>query len=332
MSDSSSKRYPEWEPLMTWVALIQTGSLSAASRHLGISQAAMSQRVKLLEEIFDTLLLDRTSRPARPTAAGNRLYEHATATLRSADEMMEGVRRISRSKRQIVRLGCSDSFAAAGGPIIIRALSSTAHQIRLWSGSTDALEQEVEQRKLDIAITPVEGLFTDGIRKVKLFSEPFVAALPASGEWNRLGTLTQLSQSLPLIRYSARSRNGKCIEAYLNANGDVIERTCEFDTTEPVLSMVSTGLGFALTTPLCIWQARHHIPQLKVVPLGAFRRKGTRYPPLSRTFYLSYRESELGPLVDELRNLIVQAFSRQVNPDIVAALSLGKEDAISVAV
>lgn len=328
MASTSLNRYPEWEPLLTWVALIQTGSVSEASRKLGISQAAVSQRVKLLEEIFGTPLLDRTSRPARPTAAGDRLFEHATALLRSADQMIEGVRRISRAKRQIVRLGCTDSFAATGGPIIIRALSSTAHQIRLWSGSADLLQKELEQRQVDIAITPVEGPTTDGIKRVKLISEPFVAALPASGEWNRLGTLTELSRTLPLIRYSARSHNGKCIDAYLSSNGDVVERTCEFDTTEPLLSLVSSGLGFAVTTPLCIWQARHHIPNLKVVPLSAFRRKNKAYPALSRTFYLLYRESELGPLADELRSLIVQTFLRQMNPDIVAALGYGSEDAI----
>jgi len=317
---------------MTWVALIQSGSVSQASRQLGISQAAVSQRVKLLESIFGTALLDRSSRPARPTAAGDRLFQHASSLLGGVDEMMDGVRRISRSKMQIVRLGCTDSFAAAGGPIIIRALSSTAHQIRLWSGSTDMLESSLQQRQLDIAITPIDDEVVDGIRKVKLFSEPFVAALPASGDWKKLATLTDLSRSLPLIRYAARSRNGKCVEQYLTANGDTIERTCEFDTTEPLLGMVATGLGFAITTPLCIWQARHHIPQLKIVPLTDFHRKGVRYPSLSRTFYLSYRESELGPLADELRNLIVQAFSRQVNPDIVAALAFGKQDAISVAI
>src|ERR1700744_3795999 len=106
MADAPPNRYPEWEPLLTWVALVQTGSVSEASRKLGISQAAVSQRVKLLEEIFGTSLLDRTSRPAHPTAAGDRLFEHATSLLRGADQMIEGVRRISRSRRQIVRLGC----------------------------------------------------------------------------------------------------------------------------------------------------------------------------------------------------------------------------------
>jgi molybdate transport repressor ModE-like protein len=323
MTESSPSRYPDWDPLLTWVTLVQTGSVSVAARTLGISQAAVSQRVKLLEEILGTPLLDRASRPARPTAAGDQLFEHATALLRGADQMISAVRRISRSKRQVVRLGCTDSFAATGGPIIIRALSSVAHQIRLWSGSADLLQQELEQRQLDIAITPVDGPTTDGIRRVRLFSEPFVAVLPATGDWAKLGPISELSRALPLIRYSSRSNNGKCVDAYLSANGDVVERTCEFDTTEPLLSMVSTGLGFALTTPLCIWQARHHIPQLKVVPLSAFRRKGKAYPELPRTFYLLYRESEFGPLADELRSLIMQTFQNQVNSDIVAAMSIG---------
>jgi DNA-binding transcriptional LysR family regulator len=331
MPDRSSKRYPEWELLMTWLALVETGSVSAASHQLGLSHAAVSQRVKLLEEIFHTSLLDRTSRPARPTAAGARLYDHAAAMLRSADHMVEGVRRISRSKRQIVRLGCTDSVAAAGGPIIIRALSSIAHQVRLWSGSTEQLEAELGQRQLDIAITAAEGLFTDGIRRVELFSEPYVAALPVLASWDSQGSLSELAKSLPLIRYSARSRIGKSIEAYLNANGDTAERTCEFDTTEPLLGMVSMGMGFAITTPLCIWQVRHHIPKLQILPLTAFSRKGVRYTPLSRTFYLSYRESEFEPLIDELCSLIKQTFSRQVNHDVATALSFGKANVISVA-
>jgi len=327
MANSSSERYPDWEPLLTWIAVVQRGSVSEAARALGLTPAAVSQRVKLLEEIFGTFLLDRASRPARPTAAGDRLYEHATSVLRSADQMMEGVRRISRSKRQIVRLGCTDSFAATGGPIIIRALSSVAQQIRLWSGSADLLQQELEQRQVDIAITPVEGTSVDAIRRVKLFSEPFVVALPASDGSKRGGSLTDLSRTLPLIRYSARSYNGKCIEAYLKANGDVLERTCEFDTTEPLLSLVSSGLGFAITTPLCIWQARHFIPQLTVLPLSQFTHGGVAYPRLARSLYLLYREDELGALAQEMRSLITHAFHHQVNADLLEALSFGIEAA-----
>lgn len=329
MNETPIKRYPEWEPLLTWIALIQAGSVGEASRRLGISQAAVSQRVKALELMFDTMLLDRTSRPARPTAAGHRLFEHATSLIKHADQMMDGVRRISRSKMHVVRLGCTDSFAAAGGSIIIRALSSAAREIHLWSGSTDQLEQSVIRRDLDLAITPMESELLEGIRKVRLFAEPFVAVLPASCELRRFGTLSDLARSLPLIRYTSRSRNGRQVDEYLARNNDLIGRTCQFDTTEPLLNLVANGLGFALTTPLCVWQARHHIPKLRIVELRQFTRDRKCYPALERTFFLSYRDDELGALADELRTLIVQTFTRQVNPEVVAALSL-KNDAVRV--
>ncbi|BBQ02426.1 LysR family transcriptional regulator (plasmid) [Burkholderia sp. SFA1] len=329
MNDIAKNRYPDWEPLLTWIALTQAGSVSKASRRLGISQAAVSQRVKALETLFDTTLLDRASRPARQTAAGKRLTDHASSLIKHADEMMNGVRRISHSKMNVVRLGCTDSFAAAGGSIIIRALSSSAREIHLWSGSTDRLEESVVQRELDLAITPMDGELLEGMKKVRLFTEPFVAVLPASFDAETFGTLDDLACALPLIRYTSRSRNGKQIDEYFARTGDKIGRTCQFDTTEPLLNLVANGLGFALTTPLCIWQARHHIPQLKIVDLRRFSRRGKAYPKLERTFFLSYRDEEFGGLADEMRSLIASTFERQVNADIVSALSL-QHDAVTV--
>jgi molybdate transport repressor ModE-like protein len=82
---------PDWDLLASWVAVVEAGSISDAARVLGISQAAVSQRVKQLETIFATPLLDRTTRPAQPTAAGRHLFEHARDLLWRARQMMESV-------------------------------------------------------------------------------------------------------------------------------------------------------------------------------------------------------------------------------------------------
>src|SRR3569832_270292 len=151
LTDEQSR--PDWELLASWVAVIESGSVSEAARLLHISQAAVSQRIKQLETIFATALLDRSTRPAQPTAAGQRLFENAKDLLTRADQMMESVRNVSRAKRMIVRFGCVDSFAATIGPLLIKALSSSSHQIRLWSGITPNLEASIESRQLDLAVT-----------------------------------------------------------------------------------------------------------------------------------------------------------------------------------
>src|SRR5687768_6816091 len=238
MNLTDEQARPDWELLASWVALIETGSVSDAARLLRISQAAVSQRIKQLETIFATSLLDRSTRPAQPTAAGHRLFENAKDLLTRADQMMESVRSVSRAKRMIVRFGCVDSFAATIGPLLIKALSSSSHQIRLWSGITPTLDGLIEGRQLDLAVTTsVTSL--PGISRSQLFTERYYAVLPAKFDIDRLGSLLDLSRHLPFIRYSARSVIGQQVDEYLQRTGDALERTCEFDATDPLLSLVA---------------------------------------------------------------------------------------------
>lgn len=322
MKENAPEQYPDWDLLVSWVAVVEAGSISDAASRLSISQAGVSQRIKALETTLGTALLDRTTRPARPTAAGQRLFEHAIVLLQGADQMVESVRNVTRAKRVVVRLGCVDSFAATIGPIIIKALAGTSHQIRLWSGITPTLDSQLEARQLDMAVTTNGFSQSPGIRRQKLFSEPYFVVLPRNCEVDHFTTLADLSRHLQFIRYSSRSVIGQHIDAYLAANFENIERTCEFDATDPMLSLVAAGLGFALTTPLCIWQSRHYIPEVRVVPLSAFSRHGRPYPQLSRSFFLAFRENELGNLPAGLFDLVRRTFERQVSYDIAKALSL----------
>jgi DNA-binding transcriptional LysR family regulator len=328
MKESAPEQYPDWDLLASWVAVVEAGSISDAATRLAISQAGVSQRIKALETVLDTTLLDRATRPARPTAAGQRLFEHATVLLQGADQMVESVRNVTRAKRIVVRLGCVDSFAATIGPIIIKALSGTSHQIRLWSGITPTLDGQLDARQLDMAVTTTALSQTPGIRRRKLFSERYVAVLPKSFEVDRFTTIADLSRYLQLIRYSARSVIGQHVDAYLASNGENIERTCEFDATDPMLSLVAAGLGFALTTPLCLWQSRHYLQDVRVIPLSSFSRHGRQYQSLTRSFYLSYRENELGNLPTDLYDLLRRAYERQVSDDIAKALSLAHEQVL----
>lgn len=324
MNVADEQSWPDWELLASWVAVIESGSVSEAARFLHISQAAVSQRIKQLETTFATSLLDRSTRPAQPTAAGQRLFENAKDLLTRADQMIESVRNVSRAKRMIVRFGCVDSFAATVGPLLIKALSSSSHQIRLWSGITPNLEAAIEGRQIDLAVTTgVQPM--PGISRAQLFTEPYYVVIPATFEVDRLGSFLDLSRHLQFIRYSARSLIGQQIDEFLQRTGDALERTSEFDASDPMLSLVGSGMGFALTTPLCLWQSRHFIPNVKVLPLSSFSRQGRPYPDMTRTFYLAYRQGELGTLPTEVRDLVRIAVRRQISVEIGAALGLPKD-------
>ncbi|WP_166418386.1 LysR family transcriptional regulator ArgP [Cochlodiniinecator piscidefendens] len=61
--------------LTAFAAVIRHGSFDAAASALGLTQSAISQRIKLLEERFGSTLIIR-GQPAQPTSSGKTLLRH----------------------------------------------------------------------------------------------------------------------------------------------------------------------------------------------------------------------------------------------------------------
>ncbi len=312
---------PSWEQLASWVALVETGSVSAAARRQEISQAGVSQHIRQLEESFATSLLDRSTRPARPTAAGQRLYEQARDLRSRAGQMSESVRALSRTRRSLLRLGCVDSFAATIGPHMVRGLAGRVQRLRLVSGINPGLAQQFDNHQLDVLVTTDDPRPGPGQACVPLFSEQFLLALPAALTVPPRASLRQLGDLRPFMHYSARSKMGALVDAYLGAHHPDIERTFEFDATDPLLSLVSEDLGIALTTPLCLWQSRHHARLVQLKPLTELHHLGQAYPPLARTFHMVYRPDEMGPLAHEIAAM-VRVAARDLQRQVVAELGI----------
>lgn len=86
--------------LATFVAVMQTGSISAAAEKLYITQPAVSKRIKNLEDEFGTVLFDTVGRSIIPTDAAHDLlpyvrrwlddYETCKASLQHAKETVSG--------------------------------------------------------------------------------------------------------------------------------------------------------------------------------------------------------------------------------------------------
>lgn len=64
------------EQMQALVAIVRTGSFEKAACVVGVTQSAISQRIRQLEEQVGTVLLVR-GQPCRATVAGERLFRHA---------------------------------------------------------------------------------------------------------------------------------------------------------------------------------------------------------------------------------------------------------------
>lgn len=100
------------ELLDTFLDLIETKSFNRTAERLGVTQSTVSSRVKALETALGKRLFTRSRAGTQPTAAGQRLVDHARAMRREWNEARRSVRR-SGDFAQLLRIGIQNDLAAS---------------------------------------------------------------------------------------------------------------------------------------------------------------------------------------------------------------------------
>lgn len=76
-------------------AIARAGSFAGAARELGLVPSALTYRVRQIEDALDVLLFDRSSRQARPTAAGAELLAQGERLRKEVDAVVQRVKRVA---------------------------------------------------------------------------------------------------------------------------------------------------------------------------------------------------------------------------------------------
>ena len=109
---SNGRRVPmqgfDLEQLRTFIAVLEAGSLTAAGPRVFLSQSAVSEQMRKLEERAGQGLLARSKAGVLPTAAGERLLAHAQRIVALADEALRDLR--GEALQGELRLAVTDYF------------------------------------------------------------------------------------------------------------------------------------------------------------------------------------------------------------------------------
>ncbi len=93
-------------------AVADFGSFTRAAQALHVSQPALSQQIKELEQRLGAQLLDRSGRQIRPTDLGNVYLDYARRALGELDEGARAIRDVEDLSAGSLRLGVTPSVAA----------------------------------------------------------------------------------------------------------------------------------------------------------------------------------------------------------------------------
>jgi len=274
--------------LEIFLAVCDGGAMAQAARRLGITQPAVSQAIAELEAATGIVLFDRAVRPLGLTAPGLLLRQRASALLAEASQIGPLLREAGRGRLRSVRLGVVDSLARALIPALSAHLATTVEETSFLSGLTSSFASALLTRQLDILLGADELEEVEGIERWTLCEEPYLLIGPA--DMQAPASLADLA--LPLVRFSARSKTGMEIERHLRRLGLDVPRGQEFDTPLGLTAAVAHGQGWAISTPLCLYDAALPMAQIAVHKLPG--------PGLSRRLTLIARRKELGRLPREL--------------------------------
>jgi len=100
-----------WTHLHWLSVLAQQGSYTAAAARLGVSKAAMSQRIAELERAAKVTLVQRTTRSLRLTEAGQRLVDDTRASFEQIEQSFAQVRDLAAQPSGLVRVTAPVAFA-----------------------------------------------------------------------------------------------------------------------------------------------------------------------------------------------------------------------------
>lgn len=100
-----------WTHLHWLTVLAQQGTYTAAAQRLGVSKAAMSQRIAELERAAKVQLVQRTTRSVRLTEAGQRLVDDTRAPFEQIAHSFAGVRDLAGVPTGLLRVTAPVAFA-----------------------------------------------------------------------------------------------------------------------------------------------------------------------------------------------------------------------------
>jgi DNA-binding transcriptional LysR family regulator len=241
----------ELRHLRYFCAVADFGTFGAASRHLHVSQSAISEQIADLETEIGGALLDRSRRTARLTPEGELFLAEARKTLAAADRAVDVAQRALDGQEGSLAIGFFLWGAGGFFSRIIREYRRLHPNIKLTLFEMHAAVQmeALQSGKIDIGFTrPLEPPLDHILRAELLYNDPLAVVLPRDhrlatapvrAEWLAEERFVMLDRQLARVHFDG-------ILALCSGAGFSPNIVSVTESWPGVLTLVESGEGIAL--------------------------------------------------------------------------------------
>lgn len=237
--------------LQTFVTVIAEGSMTAAADKLYLTQPAVSQQIRNLEDDLGVEILVRGVRQIKATPQGEILYEQAKKILALVQQAEISIKSIGAELKGVLRVGTMNSIGLhLMSPIVGRLMRHNPElSLKFEYGKGDELIRLFKKGQLDVIIVPESvsefGIEVEGADKRFLQKEEmwFVGSGKEAGLPSQI-SLKEIGE-FPLVHFSGEYPEfNRKLEAQLGGLGLAPLSIFESSNVGTLKRVIETGLGW----------------------------------------------------------------------------------------
>jgi molybdate transport repressor ModE-like protein len=251
----SLSHVPDLDSLQLLIQVAATGSLGQAGSQHGISQPAVSARVKSMERLVGFPLVTRSARGSTLTAEGALLADWAREVLHAADVLEAGIASLRHDRRGRLRVAASLTVAEhlLPGWLVRLAASHPETAVSLSAMNSADVAAAVLSGRVDLGF--VEGpRVAAGLETQVVAHDRLTVVVPPGHPWTRLRRPldpTTLAHTR-LVQREPTSGTRTALESALRDHAPLATPLLELSTTSAVRGAVAAGAGPAVLSDLAV--------------------------------------------------------------------------------
>jgi DNA-binding transcriptional LysR family regulator len=233
--------------LAAFSEVVERRSFSDAAARLGVTQPAVSQQVRALEQRLGTQLLDRSGRRVEPTEAGLRLYRGAQRMLQLEEQLLEELAEPEGPLQGTLEIGASTGPAAIVLPLQLCEFEreNPGLRVALTVSDTQSVVELVADRRLELGIVGAARRHRSVAFEPFFRDEVILVCPPGHPFAGKTVGLDELAEG-PLILMQQGAGVRQMVEDELRKTGRKVrdlEAPLELGLQESVRSAVQAGFG-----------------------------------------------------------------------------------------
>jgi len=282
------------ETLKVFCDVVETRSFSVAASQNFVTQSAVSQQIRTLEERYGRRLLERTRGNVQLTPAGEILYQVSKEIVQRYQDMEAQLQVVAQRVAGTVRVATVHSIGLYELSVQIKRYLKAYPQVHLhleYSRSSKIYEDAL-RGQIDLGVVAYPS------RRPQITVLPFredrlVLACPPS---HPLARHRQVSirklQGEHLVGYERDIPTRRETDRFLRRYGVEVRYVMELDNVETIKRVIEIGTGLAILPEPAVRPevknktlvAVHLSDELFLRPLGIIHRQGKHFSPATEKF------------------------------------------------